>query len=347
MTVSAQKNADNFPLISIVMPAYNASAFIAVSIQSVLDQTYSHWQLVIVDDASTDNTVAIIQQFSDPRIQLIQAKKSGRPSRVRNIGLKQCNGALITFLDADDCYFPNTLAKLSKPLRQSDRVSVVYGFAKEVSETGEPVAQLFNLIENEKATPAIADDDPAFALPATYNHSWFSIATGQISCVFPGLMLRRETVNAVGDLNETLATTEDYEYYARLFIYDYNGIYCLSDYVYQYRIHSQSLTKTPQHSAQLLNDSIQVLDWLFNDSQMPAYAQAYREKAYTDAYRYLARERVVHNQNKLARKIIFKAAADAVITRQTFYTTFFPLFVRALLPARLNQWLINAKRFFH
>jgi glycosyltransferase involved in cell wall biosynthesis len=99
------------PLVSIVLPAYNAEKYIGEAISSVLQQTYNNWHLVIVDDGSTDGTVSIIQKMvgTDKRIEMEQIPHSGLPAVVRNRGLASARGEVIAFLDADDIWAKNKL----------------------------------------------------------------------------------------------------------------------------------------------------------------------------------------------------------------------------------------------
>ena len=94
-------------LVSIIMPAYNASKFIRESIESVVSQTYVHWELLIVDDCSTDNTATIVKEYQakDSRIIYIQMdENSGSPAGPRNRGLKEAKGEFVAFLDSDDLW---------------------------------------------------------------------------------------------------------------------------------------------------------------------------------------------------------------------------------------------------
>lgn len=100
------------PLISIITPCYNASPFITQTIESVLSQTYPYWEMLIVDDCSTDRSAEIIQTYveRDTRIRYLRTENpSGSPSLPRNIGLQQAQGEYIAFLDSDDAWFPNKL----------------------------------------------------------------------------------------------------------------------------------------------------------------------------------------------------------------------------------------------
>jgi len=91
-----------------MMPAYNAERFVRQAIESVLHQRYSHWELLIVDDGSTDSTADISAQFSDARIKIIRQANAGE-SAARNTALEHANGEFLAFLDADDVFLPNHL----------------------------------------------------------------------------------------------------------------------------------------------------------------------------------------------------------------------------------------------
>jgi len=91
------------PLVSIVMPAFNSGETIADSITSVLGQSHSNWELLIVDDGSTDDTRAVVSTFlSDRRIRLLKGAGRGGPARARNVGLEVASGDMVAFLDSDD-----------------------------------------------------------------------------------------------------------------------------------------------------------------------------------------------------------------------------------------------------
>lgn len=98
-------------LVSIIMPAYNCEAFIKESIESVIAQTYSDWELIIVNDCSTDNTQAVITEFSDTRITLINNKVNQGVANSRNIAIEKAEGRFIAFLDSDDLWYNTKLEK--------------------------------------------------------------------------------------------------------------------------------------------------------------------------------------------------------------------------------------------
>jgi teichuronic acid biosynthesis glycosyltransferase TuaG len=98
-------------LVSIIMPSWNTGRFIAESIQSVLNQTYQDWELLIVDDCSTDNTDEIVAGFNDKRIRYFKNEKNSGAAITRNRAIREARGEWIAFLDSDDLWSPEKLAK--------------------------------------------------------------------------------------------------------------------------------------------------------------------------------------------------------------------------------------------
>jgi len=111
--------------ITVFVPVYNRQKYIAETIQSVLDQSYKDFQLLLVDDASTDNSVEIIRQFNDDRITLIENKENLGIPKTRNIGLQYAEGEYLAILDSDDLMMKNRLIKQKRFLdRHQDYVGV-------------------------------------------------------------------------------------------------------------------------------------------------------------------------------------------------------------------------------
>ena len=99
-------------LVSIIMPSYNTAQYIADSIESVLAQTHENWELLIVDDCSTDNTDEVVAEFSiDPRIRYLKNAKNSGAAVSRNRALREARGKWIAFLDSDDLWEPEKLEK--------------------------------------------------------------------------------------------------------------------------------------------------------------------------------------------------------------------------------------------
>lgn len=104
-------NRNNIGLVSIIMPAFNAEKYIGESIQSVMNQTFSNWELIIADDKSTDNTIEKIKQFNDSRIRVIELSKNSGAAVARNKAIERAKGSYLAFLDSDDLWHPEKLEK--------------------------------------------------------------------------------------------------------------------------------------------------------------------------------------------------------------------------------------------
>lgn len=112
----------NFPLVSVIIPAYNAEDYLADAIKSVLAQTYINFELIVVDDGSIDGTPLILNRFSDQVIAIRQVNKG--VNAARNAGLRIANGELLAFLDADDIWKPNKLEEQVQMFVSSDDPSL-------------------------------------------------------------------------------------------------------------------------------------------------------------------------------------------------------------------------------
>jgi glycosyltransferase involved in cell wall biosynthesis len=112
-------------LVSIMMPAYNAAPYIGKAIESVLAQSYTNWELIIVNDGSTDNTAEVAARYTDPRIRLLHQSNAGE-AVARNRALDESHGEYVAFLDADDLFLPDHLVTTVKHLLEHPEHAGVY-----------------------------------------------------------------------------------------------------------------------------------------------------------------------------------------------------------------------------
>lgn len=112
----------NNELVSIIMPAYNAEKYIEEAIESVIEQTYETWELIVVDDASTDGTAAIAQECAtkDSRINLIRLVKNGGVANARNVAIENAKGRFLAFLDSDDLWLSEKLERQLSFMREKN-----------------------------------------------------------------------------------------------------------------------------------------------------------------------------------------------------------------------------------
>lgn len=132
-------------LVSVIMPTYNVANYLSESIKSVLSQSYQNWELIIVDDYSTDNTLHMISTFKDPRIILIKNQSNKGVALSRNLALEAATGQYITFLDSDDLWLSSKLSQQVSILeKQSDAVCCHTSFRR-INEKGEFLNDVYSV----------------------------------------------------------------------------------------------------------------------------------------------------------------------------------------------------------
>ncbi len=128
----------NMGLVSIIMPSYNTAQYIEQSIKSVIAQTYKNWELVVVDDCSTDNTDEIVEQFlTDKRIKYLKNEHNSGAAVSRNRALREAKGKWIAFLDSDDLWMPEKLIWQIKFMKKNN-FYFSYTNYSEIDESGKP-----------------------------------------------------------------------------------------------------------------------------------------------------------------------------------------------------------------
>lgn len=128
-------------LVSVIMPTYNCGRFIAESISSVLAQTYTRWELLIVDDCSTDNTADLVASFNDPRIRYQRNAQNEGAALTRNRALREAKGRYIAFLDADDLWAPEKLEHQIAFMQQHGYAFSYHNYV-EIDEQSRPLGVL-------------------------------------------------------------------------------------------------------------------------------------------------------------------------------------------------------------
>ncbi len=129
-------------LVSIITPSYKSEKFIKRTIESVLNQTYTNWEMIIIDDCSPDNSNKIIEEYTkkDKRIKLIKLKKNSGPAIARNKGIELAEGRFIAFLDADDQWLPQKLEKQISFMKK-ENIPLTYSSYYIVDEEDKPLGK--------------------------------------------------------------------------------------------------------------------------------------------------------------------------------------------------------------
>lgn len=124
--------------VSVIIPVYNAEKYISATIQSVLSQTYTNFEIIIIDDGSNDSSIDICKQFKDSRIKIIHQQNRGLPG-ARNTGIRHANGDYLAFLDADDIWLSNKLDKHVEHLEKSPTVGISFCYSAFINEQGKSI----------------------------------------------------------------------------------------------------------------------------------------------------------------------------------------------------------------
>jgi hypothetical protein len=210
---------DNVPdLVSVVIPLYNKGPYIARTLDSVLCQTFQNFEVIVMDDGSTDNGAEVVRMFHDPRIRLIQQENHGL-SATRNRGVGESRGAFIAFLDADDEWMPEHLEVLER-LRERYPEAGVYttAYRKIHPSTGSKKAHFIGI-----------PDKPWEGLLPSY---FKSAALGDPPVSASTVGMTREVLNEMGGFETTALFCEDMDLWGRIalkypiaFSWDGEGIY--------------------------------------------------------------------------------------------------------------------------
>lgn len=184
------------PKVSVIIPTYNAVDYLSETVDSVLQQTFTDWELIIVDDGSSDQTVDWIAARVDPRIQLICQENQG-VTVARNTGITKSCGEYIAFLDHDDLWHPMKLEKQVRCLDESPSVGLVHTWMVSVDAQG-------------KSTGRIMPSDAE-------GHVWTKLLEKN-TVASSSVMLRRTCLSVVGGFStdRELYTVEDWEFWIRI-----------------------------------------------------------------------------------------------------------------------------------
>jgi len=184
------------PAVSVIMPAFHAEPYLHVAVESVLRQTAGDLELLIVDDGSTDRTVAIAQEFAsrDPRVRVLQQRNAG-PGPARNTGFRAAGGEFFAFLDSDDEWSPRFLEEQLAVLRARPDIDVVIGNAwiRGGARDGQPARPIRGEGVPITLAEILADETALF-----------------IMAVF-----RRQVIDAVGGFDPAVFTNEEYDMWIR------------------------------------------------------------------------------------------------------------------------------------
>ena len=218
------------PKISVVLPTYNGAAYLVESITSIVRQSFSSWELIIIDDGSTDSTPEIIQEFvaRDSRIrQVTHAENRNLPTAL-NTGFSESRGEYLTWSSDDNVYNQNAFQKLIGVLNDRDEIDIVYADFKMIDAAGQRIRSIQCLSPRE--------------LP---------VRNGIGAC----FMYRCAVHDALSGYEESLHCAEDWDFWLRAYIAGF-CFYHFRENLYSYRDHQSSLTRKHRRLVQAASRNV-------------------------------------------------------------------------------------------
>ncbi|MFW0717083.1 glycosyltransferase family 2 protein [Pedobacter sp. N23S346] len=299
------------PIVSVIMPAFNAVLYISEAIESVINQTFRNWELIIINDGSTDATEEIVLDFErkDKRIKYL-FQENGKQGKARNLGIANSIGEYIAFLDADDLWVDNKLATQVNYLIANHKIDLIFSQGY--------------LLEKDKLT----DFDILIKPLWTITDIPLFIEKNQIPIL--SVVVKKTCLIDVDNFSEDLniQNVEDYHLWIKLLINQFKFT-SISDRLFYYRIHSDQNTFNNNNTFlpivrmfRLLHDENKIsnweknviirLKWILFDSKAKEEATKLIIKLLNSINKYLALLMILTleiSSNKIRTKIIFKIAS--------------------------------------
>lgn len=215
------------PIVSVILPTYNRSSFIKETIVSILNQDYQYFELIIIDDGSTDDTYSVVKEFLSDKVRYFKIPNSGGPARPRNYGIEVANGELIALCDDDDLWTAN---KLSFCIKEFDEDTVLLYHDMYTSGGG-----VFNFLKGNILKSLDLGKDP-------YNNLLIHGNT----IINSSVIFRKSILSKVEkiDENSELVSMEDYDFWLRISS-TFSGFKYIKKPLGTYFISSNSLSHNP------------------------------------------------------------------------------------------------------
>lgn len=227
-----------YPKVTVITPSLEQGEFIERTIQSVLSQKYPNLEYIIMDGGSSDNTLSILEHYSD-HIKWVSEKDNGQTDAI-NKGLRMASGEIVTYLNADDMLLPGTLLKVAKKFMDDHDAMWVTGKCRIIDENDREIRRLITAYKN-------------LYLYLQYRPLLF--ITDYISQ--PGTFWRAGMLSDLGYLDESLHYAMDYEFWLRL--YSKYPLTFIPEYLSAFRIHAQSKNTNAGHQGVYVNEEKAVI----------------------------------------------------------------------------------------
>lgn len=283
--------------LSVIMPVYNVEAYVAEAILSVLAQSFEDFELIIVDDGSTDRSADVCRSFNDPRIRLIHQSNRGLAG-ARNTGIAAAQGRYLAFLDSDDRWLPEKLALHIIHLDNNPTIGVSFSSSRFIDLKGQPL-RLTQMPKLDKITPA----DIFCRNPVGNGSSPVIRREALESVAFPHPAEPGRTCY----FDETLRQSEDIEMWLRLAVVGDVHFAGIPPALTEYRVGGGGLSSQVVRQYQSWESVVARLS-----SYAPAFALKYVDRARAYQLRYLARRAVQLGDHALALALMREGLASSL-----------------------------------
>lgn len=302
---------------SVVIPAYNAEKYLLDAINSVLRQTYTEFELIVVDDGSTDSTAEILSNINDDRVLLIQ-RPNGGLAAARNSGIKAAKGEFVAFLDADDRWLPNKLSAHNLVLENNPEISVTFDWSTFIDEDGNATGLGLSQTKKEITHDALMVKN--------------LLGNGSTSVV------RRTVLQEFNGFDEELFRLVDRELWVRL-TYNKHKFLLVPQVLTEYRQHSDSLTSD-------IDRILAGLDEFFSRIALyaPESVEKYQDLARACMHRWIARAEFLRRDYPSARKhmkMSLRSNISVLWKDPRALITFLAISLQYLLPTQLYEQLFK------
>ena len=275
---------NTLPKVSVIVPAYNVSHYLETTLLSLERQSYDRFEVLIVDDGSTDDTAKIATVFCqrDSRFRLLQ-KPNGGLSSARNYGINHAVGKYIALLDGDDVYHPDKLNTHVEVLENSEEIGVAYSASRAIRNDGKETWMILN------GKPVQSDPLIALLCKNFIGHG-------------SNAVFRRCLIDTVGGFDETLSSCEDVDFWLRIAATKRWQFYRLPQILCYYRVRPSGLSFK---IAQMHHNQQRVIEGAYQRS--PEMIAPWITTARAYMYRYLARVSFTSGDRDLARHYLDQA----------------------------------------
>lgn len=310
--------------VSVIIPAYNAEKFIVETIQSVQRQTFSDFEIIVVDDGSTDQTASFVMQIQDPRLRVLSVDHQGL-SATRNRGVAASEGKFLAFLDADDLWTPNALQLYVEALNANLAADLSYGWTYFWNY------DLNNLSDVTKLISPSATGATAYCAMLERN------IVGNGSNIF----VRRAAFDAVGGFDEDLTHGEDWEFCFRVALQ--GEVALVPQPIVYYRQHSTSICSDFEPAK---TSFFKALDKIYDLA--PSEYKALKVKVQSSMYIYIANLYLTRTNTKLGIQSARKNWIDGIlkwpanIIKKQAISVGLKLFAFSILPESFSKTLLQA-----